>query len=286
MTAVFTGTRFRLRGRRGKRSNTTFWVAAIILGLLVAMAIFGPWLYPHGPNDTDLLATNAASTGAHPFGTDAVGRDILARIISGARISLLSPLAVTAIATIAGTLIAVSAAWFRGRFDSAVGLVVDLGLAFPSILLAILVAAFAGPGVKAAVIAIGIAYIPYSARIIRSTALSERSLPYIEALQQQGFRGITICVRHLIPNIAGMLAALATLTFGYAMVDLAAISFLGLGVQPPQADWGSMVAEGLPGIMAGSPQESLAAGAFIVIAVICVNIVGEGLADRATGRTQ
>ena len=280
------GPRFRLRPRSGRLPKTAAWWAGSVLVVLAAAAIFGPLIYPHGPNETDLLATSAGASWAHPFGTDEVGRDILARVLSGARISLLSPLFVMVISSVLGTVVAVSAAWLGGHFDAFVGVVVDISLAFPSVLLALLVAAFAGPGLVAPVLAVAIAYVPYSARIIRSRAIAERSLPYIEALHTQGFRGIVICIRHLIPNIMGMLAALATLTYGYAMVDLAAVSFLGLGVQPPQADWGSMVSEGKAGILAGSAQEALAAGGCIVIAVIAVNILGEALADRASGRTK
>jgi len=284
VTTLVTGPRFRLRGRPGRTPKSAAWWAGGVLVMLALVAIIGPMIYSYGPNDTDLLATGAGPSWAHPFGTDDVGRDLLARILSGARISLISPLLVMLIASTLGTVIAVSAAWLGGRFDSFVGVVVDISLAFPSVLLAVLVVAFAGPGLVAPVAAMAIAYVPYSARIIRSRAIAERSLPYIEALHIQGFRGMSICVHHLIPNIMGMLAALSTLTYGYAMVDLAAISFLGLGVQPPQADWGSMVSEGKSGILAGSPHEALAAGGCIVIAVIAVNILGEALADRAAGR--
>jgi len=180
--------------------------------------------------------------------------------------------------------IAVSAAWLGGRFDSFVGVVVDISLAFPSVLLAVLVVAFAGPGLVAPVAAMAIAYVPYSAA--SSVVGRSRRGPFriSKPYTYRAFRGMSICVHHLIPNIMGMLAALSTLTYGYAMVDLAAISFLGLGVQPPQADWGSMVSEGKSGIVAGSPHEALAAGGCIVIAVIAVNILGEALADRAAGR--
>jgi peptide/nickel transport system permease protein len=284
VTTLVTGTRFQLRSRKARTPQAARWASGILI-LMAVLAIFGPVLAPHPPDATDLMAINAGPSAAHLFGTDEIGRDILSRILTAARISLLGPLIVMVVSTALGTVIAVTAAWIGGRVDACVGVVTDITLAFPSTLLAILVAAFVGPGVWAPIIAITIAYVPYSTRIIRGTALAERSLPYIEALHLQGFRGITVCARHLVPNISGILAALGTLTYGYAMVDLAAVSFLGLGVQPPNADWGTMVSQGKVGLLAGAPQEAIAAGGFIVATVIAINILGEALADRANGRT-
>ncbi|MGI9117569.1 MAG: ABC transporter permease, partial [Gaiellales bacterium] len=161
--------------------------------------------------------------------------------------------------------------------------VMDILFAFPGILLAILAAAVFGASLQTAAIALAIAYAPYIARVLRAAAMQERNQPYIAALEVQGFSAWRICLRHLVPNISGLLVAQATILFGYAMVDLAAISFIGLGVQPPQPDWGVMVAEGQAGVLQGYPAESLAAGLCIVVVVVAVNLLGERLNERSAG---
>ena len=155
--------------------------------------------------------------------------------------------------------------------------------AFPGILLAVLAAAVFGPSLTAAATALAVAYTPYVARVLRGAALRERAQQYVAALEVQGFSGAAICLRHLVPNILKLIVAQATVLFGYAMVDLAAISFIGLGVQPPQPDWGVMVAEGENGVLQGYPAESIAAGVAIMIVVIAVNLLGERLIDTAQG---
>ncbi len=144
-----------------------------------------------------------------------------------------------------------------------------------------LAAAVFGAGLTAAALALSIAYMPYVARVLRGAALKERSQPYVAALEVQGAKGTVICLRHLIPNIAPLIVAQATILFGYAMVDLAAISFLGLGVQPPTANWGVMIAENQTGIPQGYPLPALSASLCIVAVVIAVNVLGERLFDQA-----
>jgi peptide/nickel transport system permease protein len=158
--------------------------------------------------------------------------------------------------------------------------ILDVTFAFPGVLLAILAVALFGAGLPAAIIALTIAHMPYIARVVRGAALRERGLPYVEALRVQGFSAFRICARHLLPNLASLIVAQATVSFGYVVVDLAAVSFLGLGVQPPAADWGVMVAGGEPSILQGYPEQSLYAGIMIVITVCAFTILGERLADR------
>jgi peptide/nickel transport system permease protein len=188
-------------------------------------------------------------------------------------------------ATLVGVSAAVSAAWLGGWYDALITGITDVMLGFPGLLLAIVAVAFFGVGLGAPVVALAVAYAPYFARLTRSVALRERSQAYISALTALGYGGLRISLRHLLPNIAPLILAQAAVSFGYAMVDFAAISFLGLGVQPPTADWGSMVALGQSGILQGHAQVSLAAGAMIVLAVVAFNLLGEGIADRtARGR--
>ena len=178
----------------------------------------------------------------------------------------------------------VIAAWRGGWVDSIASRCVDFLFSFPGLLLAILAVALFGSGLVSPVLALAVAYTPYIARFARSAALVERERPYIAACTVQGFGALTICLRHLIPNIAPLVLAQATVNFGYALVDLAALSYLGLGVQPPTADWGVMVSEGQAAVLSGAPQQSLWAGGAIVLAVVTFNVVGEGLADRVARR--
>ena len=182
---------------------------------------------------------------------------MLSRLLAGAQSSMLGPLAVVVLSMTAGALLAVAAAWRRGTVDSVISSGLDILFAFPGILLAVLATAVFGAGLTAAAIALSIAYMPYVARVLRGAALRERSQPYVAALEVQGASATSICLRHLIPNMLPLIVAQATIMFGWAMVDLAAISFLGLGVQPPQANWGVMISENQTGILQGYPLPAL-----------------------------
>jgi len=271
-------------GRRrlaGSRVVTGLCVAIVAVALLAA--VLGPLLAPHDPNAADLNNAFVGPYGDHPLGFDGQGRDLLSRLLDGARSSMLGPAIVVAVAMAAGTLLAVVSAWLGGWVDSAIGAVLDVLFAFPAVLLAILAAAVFGAGLTAAALALAVAYTPYIARVLRSAALRERAREYVAALEVQGLPAVAICVRHLLPNMVGLVAAQATLLFGYAMVDLAAVSFIGLGVQPPQADWGVMVASGRAGVLQGYPAEALSAGLCIVLVVVAVNLLGERIAQRDGG---
>ncbi len=180
----------------------------------------------------------------------------------------------------AGTLLALTAAWFGGWFDSVISRVLDILFAFPALILALTVTSLFGAGFVAPVVALSIAYVPIVARVIRSAALREQALPYIEALEVQGFSSAHIWRRHLLPNLAPLILVQCAISFGYAMLELAALSFLGLGLQPPSADWGLMIANGQPSILAGSPMQSLSAAVAVVVTVIGFTLVAERLAVR------
>lgn len=227
------------------------------------------------------MLTNGQPSADYWLGTDDIGRDILSRLLTGARLSIAGPFIVMALAIFLGTVMSLAAVWFGGRVDSVLGAVIDINLAFPSLLLAILSVSVFGSGLVAPTIALSIAYAPYCARQVRAVALKERSLPYIEALEIQGAGGLRICLLHILPNIAGLLVALAALAFSFALVDLAAISYIGLGTQPPDADWGSMVAQGQLGIQQGAPQAALSACGAIIIAAVAFSVLGENIAARS-----
>jgi peptide/nickel transport system permease protein len=261
------------------------WVAVAVLGLIALVAAAGPLLVPADPVSVSLSDAFAGAAPGHPLGFDGQGRDLLARLVYGARPAILGPLFVVLVSTTAGTALALSAAWLGGLVDTVASRFIDAMFAFPGLLLAILAVSLFGPGLAAAGIALSVAYTPYVARIIRSGALRERSLPYVSALTVQGLRGMTIAVRHLLPNLSGLIVASATLSYGYALIDLAALSFIGLGVQPPNPDWGVLVASGVPGILQGYGQESLYASACIVLTVGAVNFLGDRFTARAEARS-
>jgi peptide/nickel transport system permease protein len=255
--------------------------AVIIAGATFA-AVFGRLLAPYDPNLPNLsLSWAGPGGGGHLLGYDFEGRDVLSRLLAGAQSSMLGPLVVIILSVTAGTLLAVTAAWRRGVTDAVMSTGLNILFAFPGILLAILAAAVFGAGLPAAVIALSIAYLPYVARVLRGAALKERNQPYVSALEVQGVSATAICLRHVVPNIGPLIIAQATILFGYAMVDLAAVSYLGLGVQPPTANWGVMIAENQDGLLLGHSLPAVAAGLCVVTVVVAVNVLGERLFEKA-----
>src|SRR5215475_10745265 len=238
-----------------------------LIVLLALVAILAPVIAPHDPNAVDLLHTFSGPTPLHPLGTDDTGRDLLSRLIIGSRTSLLGPLLVVVLSVCLGVPLAITSAWVRGPVDAAISRILDILFAFPGVLLAILAIALFGAGLPAAVIALALAHMPYIARVTRAAAIRERELPYVAALRVHGFSAMQICRRHLLPNLGSLIIAQATVSFG------------GLGVQPPSADWGVMIASGEPSILEGHPQQSLYAGILIVITVCAFTILGERLTD-------
>lgn len=284
-TVVASGVKLGRKTRRHRGIGASGKAGLAVIGILALAALLAPLLAPHDPNAVDLSGAYQGSSGSHLLGTDASGRDLLSRLIYGGRSALLGPLMVVLISTILGTSLALAAVWFGGWFDQVVVRFVDAVFAFPGLLIAILAAALFGSGLKAAVIALAIAYVPYIARIVRSAALRERSLPYVAALRVQGVHGLQINLRHILPNVSGLIVANATLAFGFALMDLAGLSFIGLGVQPPNADWGAMVGSGVTGVLQQQPQEALFASLLIVLTVGAVNTLGDRLNERWEARS-
>lgn len=269
---------FRTR-RRARNMPKLALIAGAFIAIWTLIAVVSPLLVGDGPR-VDLTTTYASSSPAHPLGTDASGRDILARLVDGSRTALVAPLAVAVLSGVIGCLVAMAAALARGWVDAVLSRVIDLLFAFPSILLALVGVAVFGGGIKVAVGALAIAYIPYMARVVRSEGLRQTSAMYIENCRLNGMSNLAIAGRHLLPNLLPLIVAQFTLSFGYAIIDLASISYLGLGVQAPAADWGLMVQEGQAGIVRGYPQESLYAGILIVLLVVSFSIVGDHLNSR------
>jgi peptide/nickel transport system permease protein len=265
---------------RSSTFDPTLVIVVSIVVVLVAMAAAGPFFAPYPPNQTDVLDANAAWSGIHWLGTDALGRDILSRALYGARLSLLSPALVVLLASMLAAACALAAAWHGGWVDQLVTRVFDFLFAFPGLLLAVLAVSVFGVGLTAPVIAITLTYVPYIGRVVRVVALRERHSPYIQACSLAGIPAWRIVTRHLVPGLLPMIRAQATVSFGAALTDLAAVSFIGLGVQPPTAEWGVMVAEGQASLINGHPSQSLTAGGLIVLTVVAFNVLGEHLTRR------
>ncbi|MEV4184400.1 ABC transporter permease [Streptosporangium canum] len=277
--------------RKGLTPLTRLWggdklvmAALAVLAVLIIAAVFAPLIAPHDPDGVDLSATLSGSSADHLLGADQSGRDVLSRLIFGARTGLLGPLAVVAVSTVLGMLMGVAAAWYGGIIDSLLSRTMEFVFSFPALLLAIILVAMFGSGLMAPVVAMSVAYAPYVGRLVRNVALQEKARPYIQAYKVQGWSGWVICLRHLVPNIAPLVLAQSAINFGYALMDLAALSFLGFGVQPPTADWGSMINEGSAALLQGATLPALAPGVAIVITVVAFGIVGEAIADRVAGR--
>jgi peptide/nickel transport system permease protein len=278
-----------LTRRPGLASLRTSWgpLHLLCLGfaaLVVLAALLAPWLAPADPNAVDLGAALAGPSPDHLLGADAAGRDTLARLLLGARTSLLGPLGVVVFSTVAGIVIGTLAAWRGGWLDSVLSRSTELVFAFPGLLLAVLIVSVYGEGLLAPVLALAIAYLPYVSRLTRSLVLAERMRPYVSAYQVQGHSAWQICRRHVIPNIAPVVLAQSAINFGYALMDLAGLSFLGLGVPALTPDWGRMVFDGQTAIQHGYPLSAVLPCAAVVLTVVAFNVVGERWADLVARR--
>lgn len=258
-------------------------VAAVVIALLALAALLAPLIAPYDPAVGSIVERYQGPSAEHLLGTDQSGRDLFSRLLHGARTTLTGAAVVVLLAGVGGSVLALVATWFGGRVDALIGRVLDLLFAFPNLLLAILVVAVFGTGLAQATVALAVAYVPYTARVLRSVALRERRLPYVQAAELQGLSGLVVTGRHLLPNIAPQILTGAAINFGYAMIDLAALSFLGLAVQATTADWGLMVSQGKDSLLQGYPQQSLLAGALIVVAVAAFSVIGERLGGRTAG---
>lgn len=283
MTAVLTR-RPGLSRIRAARSPLHL-ICLVLVALVTTAALLASWVAPYDPNAVDLGNTMAAPSPEHWFGVDAAGRDTLSRLLLGARTSLLGPLGVVVFSTLAGVAVGMAAGWRGGRLDSVLSRSTELVFAFPGMLLAILIISVYGEGLLAPVVALSIAYLPYVSRLTRSLVLAERKRPYVSAYQVQGHSALQICLRHILPNIAPVVLAQSTINFGYALMDLAGLSFLGLGIPALTPDWGRMVFDGQTAVQQGYPLSAILPCVFIVLTVVAFNVVGERWADRVARRT-
>jgi len=250
----------------------------IFLCILIFIAIFAPLIAPYDPLDHDLLNRYKAPSKNHWLGTDGMGRDILSPIIYGSRISLKVGLLSISIALVVGTLLGILAGFYGGICDMVIMRIMDIMLAFPSILLAIAIVAILGPQLKNAILAIGIINIPRFARIIRSSVITIRKSEYINAARALGAKDIRIIFFHLLPNSLAPLIVQSTLSIAEAILEAAALSFLGLGAQPPQPEWGAMLSDARSALQR-APWVATFPGLAIIFGVLGFNLLGDGLRD-------
>jgi peptide/nickel transport system permease protein len=251
----------------------------IIVIVAVMMAIAGPWASPFDPAAQELTLRLDGPSSTHWFGLDELGRDVLARVLSGARISLLVGLVVVGVSSVVGTVMGAIAGYFGGVIDEIISRVIEILLAFPGLLLAIAIVAVLGPSLVNVVLALTvIGWVGY-ARLVRAQALRVRELEYVLAARASGAATQRILVHHVIPAVLPAVAVQATLGMGGAILSEAALSFLGLGVQPPTPSWGTMLSYGRAHLL-DAPHVTIFPGLAIAVLVLGFNFLGDGLRDR------
>ncbi len=263
--------------RRWLRRYALAVAGGVVILFWFAVAILAPVIAPYNPNFVDIAARLQAPSAAHWLGTDALGRDVFSRVLFGSRISLIAGFSVVLISAVFGTVLGAIAAYVRGRVEDLLMRLTDLVLCFPPIILAMAIAAALGIGTTNTIIAMLIVWWPKYARLARSLVLVQRSQEYVEAAHVLGFGHPHILFRHIVPNAVGPLVVMVTLDLGNAILVFAGLSFLGLGVVPPTAEWGAMVAEGRELVqqwwVATFP------GIAILSVVMGFNFVGDGIRD-------
>lgn len=258
--------------------NRMAMVGLVILALLILIAAFAPWIAPYGYDEQNLDKSLMKPNSEHWFGTDLKGRDVMSRMIYGARVSLLVGFLAVSISVVVGGLLGAIAGYFGGTLDNVIMRCMDVLLAIPSILLAISIAASLGPGLVNLMIAVGISSIPGYARLVRASTLSIRNIEYIEASKSVGSSDISIILKHVIPNCISPVIVQATLGVAFAILTAASLSFIGLGIKPPEPEWGAMLSSGRTYIRNYS-YLTLFPGLAIMITILALNFLGDGLRD-------
>ena len=250
----------------------------VLVALAIGVAVLSPWITPNDYSRTNMAFIWEPPGQDYVFGSDALGRDVLSRLIVGAAVSLVVALSVLAIALVVGTVAGMLAAWYGGWFDGLVMRTADITFAFPDLIIAILIAAMLGPGIPTVILSLALVSWPGIARLTRSLVLSLRHELFVDAALVCGTRPITILLRHCLPNIVPALIVRASVGVGFVVMAEATLSFLGLGVQEPLPSWGGMIRDGLPALRS-DPHLALAAGVALGLTIIGFNLLGDGLRD-------
>ena len=256
---------------------------AVIVALLL-VALFAPWLAPHAPNETNSAAFlkppawQEGGSMSYLLGTDAIGRDILSRLMHGARLSLSIGVAVVALSVAVGVVLGLIAGFFRGVLEIAIMRMMDIVLTLPSLLLAIVIVAILGPGLVNAMLAVAIVVLPHYVRITRATVIAEVSRDYVTAARVSGASTLRLMFREVLPNCSAPLIVQASLGVSTAILDAAALGFIGLGAQPPSPEWGTMLADAREFVLRAWWVVTFP-GLAILTAVLAFNLLGDGLRD-------
>jgi peptide/nickel transport system permease protein len=258
--------------------NPVTVVSAVVLGIVVFVAVAANWITPFGVNDVDVPSALRPPSGDHWFGTDELGRDVLSRVLVATQASMRVAVVSVAFAVIVGVTVGIVAGYRAGWVDTVFMRVVDVMFAFPVLLLALAVVAFLGPGTITTILAIGIVYTPIFARVARASTLSVRVEPFVQMSQAMGTGNLYILTRHIVPNVAGPLIVQTSLSLAFAILSEAALSFLGLGIQPPQPSLGRMIFDS-QGFVTMAWWMAVFPGAAIFVIVLAFNLVGDGLRD-------
>lgn len=264
-----------------------FCLGVLIFIALILMVVFAPWIAPYNPAQTNSRLSLRPSSLSHLMGTDQLGRDIFSRVVFGARLSLLLSFAAVAISLSTGVALGLIAGFFRGILGGFIMRCMDILLAFPGLTLVLVFAAVFGPGMGNVIIAVGIAGIPTFTRVTAGSVMSTSQEDYVQAVVSLGAKPSWVIFRHILPNIAGPILILAALYLAFAIQAAAGLSFLGIGVRPPTAEWGAMVNDGRRVLMTGW-WVSLFPGLMIMLFVLAANLIGDVLRDEldATQRTR
>ena len=265
------------------RRNKAALFGGILILIYVVTAMLAPVLFPGNPSAPNLMKSLERSSLEHPLGTDELGRSILGRIIYGSRISLLIAVGVVSFGLLIGVPLGLVSGYYRGKVDFGIQRVTDTMLAFPGFLLALALVAVLGVGIKNTVISIGISMVPIYIRLVRGCALSIREEVYVEAARAVGTRDIVILLRHILPNVMVPITVQTSLGMGMAILFAAGLGFLGIGVQPPTPEWGTMLSSGRAYLF-HSPHVATFPGIAIFLAVLGFNLLGDGLRDALDPR--
>lgn len=260
------------------RRNRLAVLGLIVLGILIFTAVFANWLAPYSYSKQNLRARLQPPSAQHWLGTDEFGRDVLSRLIFGARVSLQVGLVAVAISLALGGALGAAAGYYGGKLDHFIMRIMDIQLSIPTILLAIAISAALGPGLFNLMIAVGISSIPNFARLLRASVLSVKEMEFVEAARAMGAGDMRIVATHILPNCCAPLIVQSTLRVANAILSAASLSFIGLGIQPPFPEWGGMLSSAR-GYLRGSAYLSLFPGVAIVVTIIALNFIGDGLRD-------
>ena len=271
---------FAIGFRRFAREDRAALVGGLVLVTIIAVACLAPVIAPHDPLAQDQFHVGEGSSASHLLGTDQLGRDIFSRLLYGARSSLVIGGVSVLLALAVGTAFGTYAGYFGGRMDAMITVGIDLVLAFPLLILAILVVVVLGPSLWNVILAISISQFPLFVRVARSLALSLRQREFVESAISLGSSDLKVIRKHVLPNILPLMVVQATTTIGLAILSAAALSFLGVGLQPPTPDWGRMVSE-LGVFVFTRPELPFYPGAAIALTVVAANLLGDGLVKIA-----